>query len=958
MRSKVAIPFCLDCYWAMGRSLMSLLLIAFSFLINGNLKAEGSGTWGTATDRQSWLWVPGSISGTSNYNTRGYMLLPSSTPNYNPDHRFYVFVKAGETVFYGFRATVVSTEIRVRWFYDSNNTGFFPRARTAAEGQVMVSNHQYNATAAGGIQGRPADGNAAALGPSQITGQGYSAFSFTNTTGVDRVYWAEISNTSDVAVVDGFNINFWDVTVAAPNGSGWIKRDGRLFCKFWSIANSRPNSTQTTGSTSFSVTEGVANNASFHNDFGFYVPIDNTYTPATNDYFVKRIRFPGSSGGWTNFFANKDGTRSDLTYDENRKSLNDRSTNIQYPLFINNPDPSIWLSTQTPNATLNIVYDEKTPPLTGGEAYINVTIDLPAVVDILIDFNGNNTFDPEDRIITRNFQEPGTYQIYWDGKYANGNEVASGVQVNFNAAVVFFPVHFPVFDLEQSLGIRVTNIRPGVMQDNNIFWDDSQIPRTGLTPTNSAQSVAVNVTGLPSPNHIWHATGDNGFGNNKTINTWAAAHYMEVRETSAFLYTDITGNVFLDLNGMSDGYVNGDPIGFTGLHAVVVDQNNLVVRYAEVGKDGKYLVNRLPSGVYTMVLTTASATIGAVGPEAILPLNWEHTGEFLGAGPGHDGTVDGRLPNLRLSTSSLNYANFSIRPLSSDLEVAKAIDNIYPEVGTDVVFTITVSNNGYSTATNVTVEEYLPQGYSYVEHNATSGIFDPIIGIWYVGDLLDGESHQLFLKATVMETEAYTNSVEVFSDVPDPDEANNFASVTPDPITILPVNWVYFRSKVEGRKVKLEWALAQDDPKMQFIVQRSFDGFEWEDLGGLFKQKQDATFTAWDEKPLSGKSYYRLVQLEGGSNRYYSHVVKVEFEFSGEVSVYPNPFKDQLFLYGLDLQSSALQLYDALGKSVNARIVSAKSGMVELQLENLPVGVYFLYLEQFGIRSVHKVIRN
>ena len=587
-----------------------------------------------------------------------------------------------------------------------------------------------------------------------------------------------------------------------------------------------------------------------------------------------------------------------------------------------------------------------------------MTIDLPAVVDILIDFNGNNTFDPEDRIITRNYQQPGTYQIYWDGKNSNGNEIQSGIQVNFNAAVVFFPVHFPVFDLEQSLGISVTNVRPGIEQNNNIFWDDSLIPRTGLTPANSAKSVAVNVTGLPSPDHIWHATGDNGFGNNMTINTWAAAHYMEVRETSSFLYTDITGNVFLDLNGMSDGYVNGDPIGFTGLHAVLVDQNNLVVNYGEVGKDGNYLVNRVPNGLYTMILTTVSPTIGEVGPEALLPLNWEHTGEFLGVGPGHDGTVDGRLPNLLLSTASLSFANFSIRPISSDLEVAKAIDNIYPEVGTDVIFTITVSNNGYSTATNVTVEEYLPQGYAYIDHNATSGFFDPIIGIWYVGDLVDGESHQLFIQATVLEFEAYTNTVEVFSDGPDPDETNNVASVTPDPITILPVNWMFFRSNVEGKKVKLEWALTQDDPKIQFLVQRSLDGFQWEDLGELVKKKQDVVFTAWDERPLSGKSYYRLVQLEGGAGKYYSHVVKVELEFSGEVSVYPNPFKDQLFLYGLELQSSTLQLYDALGKPVPVQVRSAKSGMAELEIKNLPVGVYFLYLDQFGFRSVHKVIRN
>ena len=46
--------------------------------------------------------------------------------------------------------------------------------------------------------------------------------------------------------------------------------------------------------------------------------------------------------------------------------------------------------------------------------------------------------------------------------------------------------------------------------------------------------------------------------------------------------------------------------------------------------------------------------------------------------------------------------------------MTKVVDNGTPLVGTNVVFTITVSNAGPDTATNVTVGDLLPSGFSYV----------------------------------------------------------------------------------------------------------------------------------------------------------------------------------------------------------------------------------------------------
>lgn len=515
--------------------LYCLLLISGALVLGSQpVKGEGSGNWGTSSSRQSLLWYPSS-SGGGSYSSRGYMLLPSNVSGYNAGHRLYVYAKQGETVFWGFR--VVSntvSNIRVRWYFDSNSSGFFPSG-TSGSSRTQIASQDYNANTNGGAQGRPSNASAALNGPSQVTGSGYQGYSFTNNTGAARAFWVEISSTSNGHLSGGFNINFWDITVASGSSGGYSKKNGRVYSRFWSIANSRNDETQDSQNTSIQIQKGVANNFSFHDDFGFYVPVDNTFTAAGDDYFVKRVRFQGS-GGWTNFFANKDGPRNNLSFDENRKSRSGTSSNFQYPLFISEPDPEIWKSTITPNATLTIDYIEKAPPETGGEANVNVAVSLPAIVDILIDLNGNLVYDAGvDLLISQQYDLPGAYQIHWDGKDAAGNPTPPDTEVEVVATVVFFPVHFPIFDLEQSLGMTVTNIRPGAQVNNNIFWDDSLIPRTGITPSDSPRSIAVNTTGTPGPDHIWWASGDNGFSNNITINTWAGSYFTEVRENFRIL---------------------------------------------------------------------------------------------------------------------------------------------------------------------------------------------------------------------------------------------------------------------------------------------------------------------------------------------------------------------------------------------------------------------------------------
>ncbi|UCS94251.1 hypothetical protein KZP23_04250 [Echinicola marina] len=666
LQSKI---FHRPCIW------LFMMVLSLLYGGKGNLCfAEGSGDWGTATNRRSWLWVPEhrtSSTGNGHYITRGYMMMPSSATDYNPEHRLFVYVKSGETVYWGFRKVRSfyfsssswytyynnDDDIRVRWYYDGSDEGFFPNGTSGGE-RSLIDDHQYNAHANGGLQGRPANATAAANGPNEIIGSGgYDAYSFTNNTGADRAFWVEISSSNGNPLTDGLPISFWDITVA--NSADEVQ-PGRVYSKYWSIISDLPESA------------GVANDKALHDDFGFYVPVDDTFEGGGSEYFVKHARFSSSNSGFVNFFANQDGPRNDQdSHVDNRKSIQGTSSNYQYPLFINDPDHEFWPTTEVPTASMNITYEERVPSGSGGHAWVDIDISLPGIVDVLIDLDGNGVYDDGvDIVLSESYDAPGEYQVYWDGKDANGNVIVSGSTIEVFAAVIFSPVHFPVYDMEQSLGITITNVRPGSIEDNAIYWDDSLIPRdeeSGFVDLDddgdvSAISNVLNVTGEAGTSHIWYADGDNGFSQNNTINTWAASYYAEVNEEDGYRYLTFQGNVLDDEDGLEDNLVSGSPTLASGLYALIVDESNLVVASAPVLVDGTYTIDRVPDGVYKVILSTEDAMEGETSPVPSLPENWENSGEQLGTGVGENlKGQDGVIEAFDLNNTSVVNANFGLR---------------------------------------------------------------------------------------------------------------------------------------------------------------------------------------------------------------------------------------------------------------------------------------------------------
>ncbi|MCD4532489.1 DUF11 domain-containing protein [Nocardioides sp. cx-169] len=72
---------------------------------------------------------------------------------------------------------------------------------------------------------------------------------------------------------------------------------------------------------------------------------------------------------------------------------------------------------------------------------------------------------------------------------------------------------------------------------------------------------------------------------------------------------------------------------------------------------------------------------------------------------------------------------------AADIAVTKTVDDATPALGGTVTFTVGLRNLGPDPADDVTVDDVLPAGLTYLSSTASLGTYDPDTGVWDVGTL-------------------------------------------------------------------------------------------------------------------------------------------------------------------------------------------------------------------------------
>ncbi len=172
----------------------------------------------------------------------------------------------------------------------------------------------------------------------------------------------------------------------------------------------------------------------------------------------------------------------------------------------------------------------------------------------------------------------------------------------------------------------------------------------------------------------------------------------------------------------------------------------------------------------------------------------------------------------------------------------------------------------------------------------------------------------------------------------------------------LPVELLAFDGDKVGRTNVLDWRTATEENSSHFIIERAgkdgiFEAIGRVEAAGFTISPRQYSFI--DQEPYL-KSYYRLKMVDLDETYEYSRTIVLERKAKIGTSIFPNPSSG---LFNIEFQSEedsevSLELYDVLGRKVYSDNFSLDNGIQirEMDIKNLPAGVYLIQLQSNGLR--------
>ena len=178
---------------------------------------------------------------------------------------------------------------------------------------------------------------------------------------------------------------------------------------------------------------------------------------------------------------------------------------------------------------------------------------------------------------------------------------------------------------------------------------------------------------------------------------------------------------------------------------------------------------------------------------------------------------------------------------------------------------------------------------------------------------------------------------------------------------VLPIELLFFNGYKELNKISLSWATASELNFDYFDIEKSADGSNFYSISkvvghGTTSTRQDYYF--YDEKPLSGKNYYRLKSVDFDGYTEYFNVVMVDFDGSRAFSIAPNPSDGVTFITETNFvpeSRSFIAIYSTLGSEIARFEVLGNSSTLRMPVK-LESGLYYAKFISSDFTSVSRVL--
>ncbi len=185
-----------------------------------------------------------------------------------------------------------------------------------------------------------------------------------------------------------------------------------------------------------------------------------------------------------------------------------------------------------------------------------------------------------------------------------------------------------------------------------------------------------------------------------------------------------------------------------------------------------------------------------------------------------------------------------------------------------------------------------------------------------------------------------------------------------------PVGMVYFKGETNNGINYLTWQTNSEINNAFFIVERSFDGIRFDEIGrveGKINSSSLQNYSFDDNDPFF-LSYYRLTQVDINGQFEISKIIRLSRDNKQPVTItniVPNPVSGDRITFTVDASQrckSMINVFDISGKLImnNINQLNAGENNIDLDVTDLLRGVYFLEIvdNTTGFKSIEKFVKN
>ncbi len=169
---------------------------------------------------------------------------------------------------------------------------------------------------------------------------------------------------------------------------------------------------------------------------------------------------------------------------------------------------------------------------------------------------------------------------------------------------------------------------------------------------------------------------------------------------------------------------------------------------------------------------------------------------------------------------------------------------------------------------------------------------------------------------------------------------------------VLPIDLLGFNANCTSivGEVELKWMSASEINSDYYLIERSRDGENYTQIAKINSVGNSSNVNSYyfkDVESPKGNVYYRLVQVDLNGNQTYFNVISTNCNSNLELSIYPNPAKNQFTIEGkFDkvINNAKIEISNSLGEVILNKTFKINSDSIKqiINTANFNNGVYYV----------------